>query len=91
MRNSIFIALVVALTTLIWPHDIHANYIDPATGGILLQVIFGGLAGVAVFWKIFQHRISSLFLPMRFLRRVLRLPSGKVESTDAGSSESGDP
>ena len=40
MRNSLFVAVVVALTTLLWPHDVQANYIDPTTGGVLLQVIF---------------------------------------------------
>ena len=90
MRNGIFIAVAVTLTTLLWPRDAHANYIDPATGGFLLQIIFGGLAGLAVFWKIFQHRISSIFSPFMFVRRLLHLPSRKVESTDTGSSQTGE-
>jgi len=90
MRNSVFIAVVVALITLLWPHDTHANYIDPTTGGVLLQVIFGGLAGVAVIWKLFRYRIASIFSPKRLLRRLLRLPSGKIEASDVGSSESGE-
>ena len=91
MRNSLFIAVVVALTTLLWPHDVQANYIDPTTGGVLLQVIFGGLAGVAVIWKLFRYRIASIFSPRRLMRRLLRLPSTKTEMGDAGGSESGEP
>ena len=87
MRNSVFILIVVALVTLLWPNEAHANYIDPTTGGVLLQVVFGGLAGVAVIWKLFRHRIASIFFPRRLLRRLLRLPSGKVGAIGAGSSE----
>lgn len=90
MRNSVFMAVVVALTTLLWPHDARANYIDPTTGGVLLQIIFGGLAGVAVIWKLFRYRIASIFSPRRLLRRLLRLPPDKIEAGDTGSAESGD-
>ena len=90
MRNSVLIVAVVALTTLLWPHEVHANYIDPTTGGVLLQVIFGGLAGVAVIWKLFRYRVAAIFSPKRLLRRLLRLPPEKNEAIDAGSSESGE-
>ena len=33
-------------------------YIDPAAGGLILQVLVGGLAGAAVF---FRTRIQRLF------------------------------
>ena len=36
-------------------------YIDPTTGGILLQVILGGFAGVAVLVKLFWYRLTSIF------------------------------
>ena len=87
VRNSIFVAIAVAAVTLMWPHESHAAYVDPTTGGVLLQVVFGGLAGVAVIWKLFRHRIASIFFPRRLLRRLLRLPSGKVGAIGAGSSE----
>ena len=89
MRDSIFIAAVVALTTLLWPHDAQANYIDPSTGGVLRQVIFGGLAGVAVIWKLFRLRIAMMFSPRRLMRRLLRLPSEEIEISDAESSDRG--
>ena len=61
MRNSILIAIIVAVITTLWPHTTHAQYVDPTAGGLLLQIIFGGLAGVAVGVKIFWHRIASLW------------------------------
>ena len=36
-------------------------YLDPGTGSMMLQVILGGLAGVAVAGKLFFHRIKSFF------------------------------
>ena len=32
-------------------------YLDPGTGSIVLQVIVGGFAGLAVFFKMFGRRI----------------------------------
>lgn len=90
MRNSVFIALVVALTAAVWPAVANANYIDPTTGGVLLQVIFGGLAGVAVIWKLFRYKIASMFSPRRLMRRVLRLPLETAEATDIKGSENGE-
>ena len=89
MRNSIFIILVVALSAALWPDVVRANYIDPTTGGVLLQVIFGGLAGIAVIWKLFRYKISAIFSPRRLLRRLLRLPLKTVEASDIEISENG--
>jgi hypothetical protein len=36
-------------------------YIDPGTGSMLLQVILGGVAAVAVGLKVFWGRLLSLF------------------------------
>ncbi len=36
-------------------------YIDPGAGGILLQIILGGVAGAIVMGKLFWHRILGLF------------------------------
>ena len=90
MRNNVFIALVAGLTVAIWPGVASANYIDPTTGGVLLQVIFGGLAGVAVIWKLFRYKIASVFSPRRLMRRVLRLPLETVEATDIKGPENGE-
>ena len=34
-------------------------YIDPNAGSVVLQVVLGGLAGVAVLAKLLWHRISG--------------------------------
>jgi len=34
-------------------------YLDPGTGSMLLQLLLGGLAGLAVILKLFWHRIIS--------------------------------
>ena len=36
-------------------------YLDAGTGGALLQIILGGLAGAAVAGKLFWQRIISFF------------------------------
>ena len=36
-------------------------YLDPASGSLLLQLILGGVAGLALVLKLFWHRILSLF------------------------------
>lgn len=35
-------------------------YLDPASGSMLLQVILGGIAGVAVMAKLFWHKLLKL-------------------------------
>lgn len=36
-------------------------YLDPGTGGMLLQIILGGVAGLAVAGKLFWHQLKSFF------------------------------
>jgi len=36
-------------------------YLDPGTGSLLLQGLLGGIAGAAVFLKIYWHKLLSLF------------------------------
>ena len=42
------------------PHAV-ILYLDPSSGGILLQVLFGGIAGIAVIVKLFWYRLGSIF------------------------------
>ena len=35
------------------------SYVDPTAGGMLLQVLLGGVAGIAVVIKLFWYRIKS--------------------------------
>ena len=87
MRNGIFIGIVVAIVTILWPHNAHANYIDPSAGGILLQVVFGGLAGIAVLVKIFWHQITFFLGRMRFVRHRSRIPQRESQALDGQSAE----
>ena len=48
-----------------------AQYIDPGSGSMILQLLLGGLAAAAVFLKIFWHRL------LVFLR--IRKPSERRE------------
>lgn len=45
---------------LVLPPCAHA-YLDPGAGSMLLQILLGGLAGVAVILKLFWHRIKAFF------------------------------
>ena len=40
--------------------DAHA-YLDPGTGSMVLQVILGGVAAVAVIAKLYWHKFLGLF------------------------------
>ena len=36
-------------------------YLDPGSGSMLLQVLLGGFAGIAVIAKLYWNRVTSLF------------------------------
>lgn len=36
-------------------------YLDPGTGGIILQMLLGGAAGVMVVAKLYWHQFTSFF------------------------------
>jgi hypothetical protein len=36
-------------------------YLDPGTGSMLLQVLLGGVAGVALAGRLYWHRLLALF------------------------------
>ena len=36
-------------------------YLDPGTGGMLIQIILGGVAGLAVAGKLFWNQLKSFF------------------------------
>ena len=58
------------------PDSLHlVAYLDPAAGSLLLQIILGGVAGLALVLKLFWHRILS-FLGIR----------KPVEGTPAGDA-----
>lgn len=36
-------------------------YLDPGTGSMILQLLLGGVAGMAVVLKLYWHRVKALF------------------------------
>ena len=58
--RTVFIALVamrlfrLALSRLI-------GYMDPGSGSLLLKILLGGVAGIAVMLRLFWYRIASIF------------------------------
>ncbi len=36
-------------------------YLDPGTGSMILQLLLGGIAGMAVVLKLYWHRLKALF------------------------------
>ncbi len=71
MNRSWFLLSTVFVLALI-TRPAHA-YLDPASGSMLLQMIVGGVAGVALAVKLFWHRILGFF-------------GGKPKSTDEDTS-----
>lgn len=63
MANVLFLLGLVALLV---PVESAWAYLDPGGGSVLLQVILGGLAGLAVGAKLFWHRLVAF---LTFSRR----------------------
>ena len=52
--------LIVVFLSLIAPSVAFA-YLDPGSGSMLLQLVLGGLAGLAVIAKLYWQRLRGLF------------------------------
>ena len=72
------LAVVIAFFLVVTPSDA-AAYIDPSAGSILLQVLLGGAAGVAVLGKLYYRRL------MKLLGR--RLPDEKATAAEPSQDE----
>tara|TARA_Y100000768_G_C23472658_1_gene448820 strand:+ start:75 stop:293 length:219 start_codon:yes stop_codon:yes gene_type:complete len=46
-------------------------YLDPGTGGIILQAIFGLIAGIITFYYILKQKIKYFF------KKIINIISGK--------------
>ncbi len=56
--TALIFAVFLALT--LGAQPAHA-YLDPASGSMLLQVLLGGIAGVALFFKLFWRKVVAFF------------------------------
>jgi hypothetical protein len=52
-------AVVLAAIALLTLHDAAHAYIDPGIGGMLLQLLLGGIAGALVVIKLYWHRFRE--------------------------------
>jgi len=65
MRRSTPIVFVLMFATIAdFSHPAFA-YLDPGNGSILLQLLFGGTAGVIMLLKLFRGRIADWVHSMR--------------------------
>ncbi|TGW14908.1 hypothetical protein [Candidatus Hepatobacter penaei] len=51
---------MIALLCLFFPMTLEA-YLDPGSGGALLQILFGGIVGTLAVVKIYWHSLKSFF------------------------------
>lgn len=69
--------MVVGIST----SSAHA-YLDPGTGSIILQVLLGGVAGVALVGKLYWHKFLSLIGAGRQGENSQQLPKRGVDADD---------
>jgi hypothetical protein len=69
--KKLLLCIVMLYVSLFSPAQSHA-YLDPGSGSMVLQLLLGGLAGLAVLLKIFWRKLTGLF------------GSGRVKSHDSG-------
>jgi hypothetical protein len=59
MSNVVLIFLVCAVVLLL-EHPVHA-YVDPGSGSMFLQLLLGGVAGIAVIIRLYWRRMVGWF------------------------------
>lgn len=58
--SKIFLVLSMFLVSSNLSHPAYA-YLDPGSGSMLLQLLLGGFAGIAMVFKLYWERIRSMF------------------------------
>ena len=77
--------LIVLFLSLIAPSVAFA-YLDPGSGSMLLQLVLGGLAGLAVIAKLYWHRLLALF----GMHSQQEESDSEIDSTSITTSDSSD-
>jgi len=77
MRQSTFFPFVCVLVLVFDPFHSAWAYLDPGTGSMILQLLLGGIAGVAMILKLYWHRLITFF-------------KGKPTNTPPDQSSKGD-
>ena len=54
--------LLLVLFLLLFLNGTSYAYLDPGTGSMILQIILGGLGGIAIIGKIFWGKIKSILM-----------------------------
>jgi hypothetical protein len=61
MKMKHFDSMLVVFLSLFLVTKPAFAYLDPGTGGMLIQIVLGGVAGLAVAGKLFWHQLKSFF------------------------------
>jgi hypothetical protein len=62
-------------------------YLDPGTGSIILQILLGGIAGIAVTVKLYWHKLLSLSGLGRQAQESNQLPASGAARRSVGEDE----
>jgi hypothetical protein len=55
------LALAATLASLLLPGTVHAQYLDPGAGSIIVQALVAAVVGVAAVLKFYGRRIAGIF------------------------------
>ena len=58
--NQVFIFLYFSTLIMFFPINAYA-YLDPGTGGLIIQALIASLVGIGVFFKNIKNKFLSLF------------------------------
>ena len=56
------VILLTILAVASWPTTIHA-YVDPGNGSMIVQLLLGGIAGLAVALRVYWRRLVQVVRP----------------------------
>ena len=85
MRRLGYLILIVFFLSLTAPSAAFA-YLDPGSGSMLLQLVLGGLAGLAVIAKLYWHRLLALL----GMHPQQEESDSEIDSTSLTTSDSSD-